>query len=76
VVIFEELISNVQEKENLFSFLGLDYNFSNSILLGKKNLNYSEFETENVKKVLKSRYTNEIDKLETLLGKDLHLWRK
>jgi DNA-binding protein Fis len=76
VVIFEELISNVQEKENLFSFLGLDYNLSNSVLLGKNNLNYSEFETENVKKVLNSKYTNEIDKLETLLGKDLHLWRK
>jgi DNA-binding protein Fis len=79
VVVFEELISNVQVKEDLFSFLGLDYNLSNSVLLGKNNLNYSEFETENiekVKKILDSEYSNEIKKLESLLGKNLYLWKK
>jgi DNA-binding protein Fis len=76
VVVFEELISSVQEKEKLFSFLGLDYSLSNSLLLGKNDLNYSEFDTENIKKILTLEYSQEIKKIETLLGKDLNLWRK
>ncbi len=76
IIIFEEFINNLREIQNLYSFLGIDNNYSPLKISNKINAsNNEEIASDRVLQSLKSYYKIANSELVDYTGLNLNLWK-